>query len=33
LRLLLEGLQTSLYDQAANLSEPANVKGSTGQPI
>jgi hypothetical protein len=29
LRLLLEGLQTSLYDQAANLSEPAGVKGST----
>ena len=33
LRLLLEGLQTSLYDQAANLGEPAGVKGTTGQPI
>jgi hypothetical protein len=32
LRLLLEGLQTSLYDQAANLGEPAGVKGTTGQP-
>jgi hypothetical protein len=31
LRLLLEGLQTSLYDQATNLGEPASVKGSTGQ--
>jgi len=29
LRLLLEGLQTSLYDQATNLGEPASVKGST----